>query len=375
MGVLAPDIFLDPWFSSLSDKEKLLFCGLIAIEQCGCIENNPEFIRAKIFPKGNWQTTQNIERALQKFIQAGKLIPYEDGRYLYLANYLRHRGSGNHPKSRLPLPPWLKWEPYKENSRLGNLVEDRDKFPPVKWDNSSEGIKPEKNSKESLPLPGSSHSPSCGNPTPQSMPLQCNDTVPSLNEQCNDNDPTVFEQCKDTEPSCLQTGPHIPDGKSALNQDFPSERLQTRNDKFALREEQLSKEKLREESKEQTKNQNLSQNSPLKEKETKNQICSLAEKLSVRVKLPLGQEEEDPLPVKPPEAPPPAVQVYQEETGAFLSRELWNKIRSLVGQKPETLALWRQTIQDFPDPGNLPALLKEYLNAWTRSLSLLKEVA
>ena len=123
MGVITSSIFVDSWFAELGDTEKWLWVGLLALEDCGCIENSPELLRAKIFPRGNWKTRRKIEEALQKFERDGKIVFYREGRYFYLVNYLKHRGPGNHPKPLLPLPPWLEWRCYREDgSGPGKLI-------------------------------------------------------------------------------------------------------------------------------------------------------------------------------------------------------------------------------------------------------------
>ena len=140
MGVIVPGIFTDPWFSSLSLEERIFWIGLIALEECGCVEVDPEFLRAKIFPKGNWKTREKIGEMLQKFARDGKIVFYGGGRYLYLINCLKYRGYGNHPKPKLPLPPWLEWRPYpgkpraegetepEKESGKGKLFFDPEKF-------------------------------------------------------------------------------------------------------------------------------------------------------------------------------------------------------------------------------------------------------
>jgi len=129
MGIIVPGLFVDPWFSALPWEEQKLWIGLIALEECGCIEADPEFLRSKIFPRGNWKTREKIKKTLWEFVSAGKVIPYEGGRFLYLANYLKYRGAGNHPKPRIPLPPWLRWVAYEGREDRGRLIFLEDNFP------------------------------------------------------------------------------------------------------------------------------------------------------------------------------------------------------------------------------------------------------
>ena len=123
-------ILSDSFFVYLMPLERLCYLGLILIaEGTGCLEYDPRKLRNLIFPDPKDKVNpKKMEKMLKGFIEAGKLIPYAEagGSYLFIRNFFKYQGQSKCPRPRLPLPPWLAWEPYKnkdgEDGYLGKVV-------------------------------------------------------------------------------------------------------------------------------------------------------------------------------------------------------------------------------------------------------------
>lgn len=103
---------------------RMFYQGLWQIaDDSGCLDHDYLAFKMLLFPVDTVSIEQ-IEAWTKKLIDAGKLIPYtaQGKECLYLKNFHKHQSLKNCSSPDVPLPPWIKWEPYTSNERAGKYV-------------------------------------------------------------------------------------------------------------------------------------------------------------------------------------------------------------------------------------------------------------
>jgi len=105
--------------------------GLIQLaDDSGCLEDSPFAFKLNLFPSPVDAdiTVDLLAKWRDELIEDGKLVRYRVGKkdYLYLTNFHKHQSLKNPEKPDVPLPPWIRWEPYESNNRAGKYVVSED---------------------------------------------------------------------------------------------------------------------------------------------------------------------------------------------------------------------------------------------------------
>lgn len=123
--LIKADFWTDSWVMSLPPLQRLFYQGLWAIaEDSGCLEDDIRAFKALIFPGEENLTLKTLESWKQEFLEAGKLIPYQDERkqYFYIANFHKYQKLRNAITPKLPMPNFLDFEPFESNDRQGTYT-------------------------------------------------------------------------------------------------------------------------------------------------------------------------------------------------------------------------------------------------------------
>lgn len=110
---------------ALPPEGRLFFVGLWVIaDDSGCVEDDPFAFKVLVFPGDANITAEMLEGYRDVLVREGKLIPYEVGgkKCLYIKNFHKHQTLKNCPPPEVPLPPWIRWEPFESNPRAGKYV-------------------------------------------------------------------------------------------------------------------------------------------------------------------------------------------------------------------------------------------------------------
>ncbi len=105
--------------------------GLIQLaDDSGCLEDSPFAFKLNLFPSPVDAdiTVELLAKWRDELVEEGKLVRYRVGKkdYLYLTNFHKHQSLKNPEKPDVPLPPWIRWEPYESNSRAGKYIVSED---------------------------------------------------------------------------------------------------------------------------------------------------------------------------------------------------------------------------------------------------------
>lgn len=101
---------------------RLFYLGLIQLaDDSGCLENDVMAFKILLFPGDPNITEDLLEEFCKKLVRMGKLTKYlsVNKECYYLKNFHKHQTIKNPSPPEVPLPPWIKWEPYKSNPRAG----------------------------------------------------------------------------------------------------------------------------------------------------------------------------------------------------------------------------------------------------------------
>lgn len=104
---------------------RMFYLGLWQLaDDSGCLYHDILAFKIQLFPADNDITMEVIEGWVNKLIDAKKIIPYEAGdkKCLFIKNFHKHQTLKNCSPPEVPLPPWIKWEPYSSNERTGKYV-------------------------------------------------------------------------------------------------------------------------------------------------------------------------------------------------------------------------------------------------------------
>jgi hypothetical protein len=119
-----PKFWLNGDISKISDRAKLLYIGLWNFaDDNGTIENNPNEIRAAVFP---YNSQIKVEKYLEELIKIKKIIPYEaEGKnFLWIKNFLRHQKI-DYPSYKNPLSENIRREIARIQRGLATNRESR----------------------------------------------------------------------------------------------------------------------------------------------------------------------------------------------------------------------------------------------------------
>jgi len=101
--------------------------GLIQLaDDSGCLEDSPFAFKLNLFPSPVDAdiTVDLLAKWRDELIEDGKLVRYRVGKkdYLYLTNFHKHQSLKNPEKPDVPLPPWIRWEPFESNKHSGKYI-------------------------------------------------------------------------------------------------------------------------------------------------------------------------------------------------------------------------------------------------------------
>ena len=105
--------------------KRLFYVGLIQLaDDSGCLEQSPRMIKRLLFPEE--MTTDEVAALLAELVRTGQLIPYEaDGKpCLYIRHFHDHQSLDSPARPEVPLPSWIRYEPYQSNRRQGRYIVD-----------------------------------------------------------------------------------------------------------------------------------------------------------------------------------------------------------------------------------------------------------
>jgi hypothetical protein len=129
--MVTSDMWEDDFVGSLSFLERVLWIGLITlVDDQGRMINNPVVIKSRIFPYDENVNRQAIEKGVQKFEEAGKVVSYEAGgkSLLQIVNWWKHQTPQWPQESRYPAPDG--WTDRIRQHTSSNKVQA------VNWDKS-----------------------------------------------------------------------------------------------------------------------------------------------------------------------------------------------------------------------------------------------
>lgn len=112
----------------LPPEGRLFYLGLIQLaDDSGCLEDDIMAFKILLFPGDKEITEERLSEYRKKLVRLGKLIPYlsEDKPCLFLKNFHKHQTLKNPSPPDVPLPEWVKWEPYSSNNRTGKYIVSR----------------------------------------------------------------------------------------------------------------------------------------------------------------------------------------------------------------------------------------------------------
>lgn len=112
----------------LPPEGRLFYLGLIQLaDDSGCLEDDIMAFKIFLFPGDAGITEERLSEFRKTLVRMGKLIPYlsEDKPCLFLKNFHKHQTIKNPSPPEVPLPEWIKWEPYSSNPRTGKYVVSR----------------------------------------------------------------------------------------------------------------------------------------------------------------------------------------------------------------------------------------------------------
>lgn len=101
--------------------------GLIQLaDDSGCLEDSTFAFKLCLFPSPIDAdiTVELLAEWRDELIDEEKLVRYRVGKkdFLYLTNFHKHQSLKNPEKPDVPLPPWIRWEPYESNNRTGKYA-------------------------------------------------------------------------------------------------------------------------------------------------------------------------------------------------------------------------------------------------------------
>jgi hypothetical protein len=113
-----------------SAYKRWTYQGLWAIaEASGCLEDNPFDWKITLWrgPKDGSVTVEKLTVWRSEFIKQGKLVPYSVAGKLYLfcVNFHEHQNFSNPAAPEIPLPPWVRFEPFTSKPSQGRYFVDQ----------------------------------------------------------------------------------------------------------------------------------------------------------------------------------------------------------------------------------------------------------
>ncbi|HZK34146.1 MAG TPA: hypothetical protein VFD33_02395 [Bacillota bacterium] len=104
---------------------RMFYQGLWQLaDDSGCLDHDLLAFKIHLFPADEQITLPVIEDWVNKLIGAKKLITYKaNGKdCLFLKNFHKHQTLKNCPPPTVPLPDWIKFEPFPSNMRQGKYI-------------------------------------------------------------------------------------------------------------------------------------------------------------------------------------------------------------------------------------------------------------
>ena len=117
----------DPDLLRLPRDARMLFHGLLHLaDDSGCLKHDTFAIKMFLFrsPLDDDMTEERIDKLISELLRRGFLRKFETdlGPCLFIVNFHKHQKLDNPRPPSCPLPPWVKWVPYKSNPSAGKYV-------------------------------------------------------------------------------------------------------------------------------------------------------------------------------------------------------------------------------------------------------------
>jgi DnaD/phage-associated family protein len=109
----------------LPPEGRLFYLGLIQLaDDSGCLEDDLMAFKIFLFPGDDSITLSILSEYRKTLVRLGKLIPYlsEGKACLYLKNFHKHQTLKTPSAPEVPLPSWVRFEPYPSNPRTGKYI-------------------------------------------------------------------------------------------------------------------------------------------------------------------------------------------------------------------------------------------------------------
>ena len=124
--LVEPGFWSDIEFAgSFGPLERHFYLGLIQLaDDSGCLADSVLEFKAKLYPVDFDITPAQVQGWRDHLAAAGLVVPYCAGgkRCLYLANFARHQKKRYYDAPEVPLPPWVRWEPYPTAAHRGTYT-------------------------------------------------------------------------------------------------------------------------------------------------------------------------------------------------------------------------------------------------------------
>lgn len=117
----------DPDLLRLPRDARMLFHGLLHVaDDSGCVKYDTFAFKMFLFrsPLDDDMTEEKISKLISELLRQGQLRKFEANGTpcLYILNFHKHQKIDNPRPPSCPLPPWIKWVPYKSNPSAGKYV-------------------------------------------------------------------------------------------------------------------------------------------------------------------------------------------------------------------------------------------------------------
>lgn len=107
-------------------NKRLTYIGTWALaEASGCLLDDMTEWKVGLYPLDSRVTEKKLEQWRDEFIEDKKMIRYAD-RHLFIVHFHDWQVLRNAKRPRLPLPPWVDFQPFPTNKSQGQYVIDRD---------------------------------------------------------------------------------------------------------------------------------------------------------------------------------------------------------------------------------------------------------
>lgn len=116
---------------ALPPTGRLFYIGLFMLaDDSGCLEDDLLAMKILLFPGDESLQVSALSEYRKVLVRLGKLTPYlQSGKAcLFLKNFHKHQVLKTPAAPTVPLPGWIRWEPYESNKRVGKYVVDWDSY-------------------------------------------------------------------------------------------------------------------------------------------------------------------------------------------------------------------------------------------------------